>query len=293
MNVSLQPGEPFNAYRMFNGLYIPEGLARCHWISAGAKLVWGRLARYAGENGRCYPTVKILAAEIGLGERLGQKYVAELERASLIRRVSRFDHRSQMSNEFEFLWHEMFIQGVNDRSGEGVNDDSLRGVNDRSPKESQIKESHDEETNTDLDSLPRNRKNRDSPSGIGQPSVCKQYPLVREHLARYMQSPGEKKAYPSDRVVADIMDAAGTHDQKEVIEALNYLHSERGLKPFSKHGPRSFAWFKTVLQDHFAKKRGRESATDPCGYAEWEGRNETRISNAQFEALTDPMEVCG
>src|SRR5450432_1071211 len=112
-----------------------------------------------------------------------------------------------------------------------------------------MEESHDEEANTDLDSLPRNRKNRDSPSGIGSQSVCKQYPLVRERLARYMQSPGEKKEYPSDRTVADIMDAAGTHDEREVIEALNYLHDDRGLKPFSKHGPRSFAWFKTVLRD--------------------------------------------
>jgi hypothetical protein len=54
VNGSLQPGEPFNPYRMFNGLYIPEGLARCPWISPGAKLAWGRLARYAGEDGRCY-----------------------------------------------------------------------------------------------------------------------------------------------------------------------------------------------------------------------------------------------
>ena len=114
MTVSLQSGEPFNPYRMFNGLYIPEGLARCNWISAGAKLAWGRLARYAGEDGRCYPTVKNLAAEIGLGERQGQKYVAELERASLIRRVSRFDQRGQISNEFEFLWHEMFTQRESD-----------------------------------------------------------------------------------------------------------------------------------------------------------------------------------
>jgi hypothetical protein len=58
VNVSLQPGEPFNPYRMFNGVFIPEGLMRCPWINPGAKLAWGRLARYAGEDGRCYPTVK-------------------------------------------------------------------------------------------------------------------------------------------------------------------------------------------------------------------------------------------
>jgi Helix-turn-helix domain len=293
VSLSLQPGEPFNPFRMFTGVFIPEGLVRCNRISAGAKLAWGRLARYAGENGRCYPTVKSLAAEIGLGERQGQKYLTELERARLIRRVCRFNHRGQTSNEFEFLWHEMFTQGVNDRSGEGVNDPSLRGVNDRSPKESQIEESHDEENKHDLDSLPRNRKNRDSPPVIGSQSVCKQYPLVRERLAQYMQLPGEKKKYPSERTVVDIMDAAGTHDERELIEALNYLHDGRGLKPFTEHGPRSFAWFKTVLQDHFTKKRDRESAANPCGYAEWEGRNETRLSKAQFETMTDAIEVCG
>jgi hypothetical protein len=293
VNVSLQPGEPFNPYRMFNGLFIPEGLVRCDSISAGAKLAWGRLARYAGEDGRCYPTVTTLAAEIGVGKRQGQKYLAELERARLIRRVRRFDQRAQTSNEFEFLWHEIFAQGVNDRSGVGVNDDSPRGVNDDSPKESQIEESHSEERKTDLDYLPRNRKKRDSPSGVSSPSTCKAYPKVRERLARYMQLPGDEKEYPSDRIVIDIMDAAGTHDEQEVIASLKYLYYDRGLKPFSRHGPRSFAWFKTVLQDHFARKRERESAANPLGFHEWQDRNETRLSKTQFEAMTEAIEVDG
>src|SRR5260370_41719720 len=89
--------------------------------------------------------MRTLGAEIGVGERQAQKYVAELEKAKLIRRVSRFAARAQTSNEFEFLWHELFDRGVNDRSGEGVNDNSPQGANDRSPKESQIEESHSEE----------------------------------------------------------------------------------------------------------------------------------------------------
>lgn len=105
---------------MFTGLFIPEGLARWPWFSAGAKLAWGRLARYAGVDGQCYPTMKTLGAEIGVGERQAQKYVAELEQAILIRRVSRFARRAQTSNAFEFLWHELIVRGVNDRSGEGV-----------------------------------------------------------------------------------------------------------------------------------------------------------------------------
>ena len=134
MTVSLRPGEAFNPYRMFTGLFIPEALVQSDRISAGAKLVWGRLARYAGENGHCHPSVKTLGNEVGIGERQAQKYISELEKALLIRRVERYINRAQISNGFEFLWHEIFQQGVNDRSREGVNDDSPRGVNDRSPK---------------------------------------------------------------------------------------------------------------------------------------------------------------
>ena len=47
----LKSGETFNPYRMFNGLFIPEALVRSG-ISAGAKLAWGRLARY--EIGRAH-----------------------------------------------------------------------------------------------------------------------------------------------------------------------------------------------------------------------------------------------
>jgi len=127
MTLQLRPGEPFSPYRMFTGLFIPEGLARCSSISARAKIAWGQLARYAGEDGRCYPTVKTLGCEIGVGPRQAQKYISELEKARLIRRVERFANRAQTSNAFEFLWHELFQKGVNDRSGEGVNDDSPGG----------------------------------------------------------------------------------------------------------------------------------------------------------------------
>ena len=146
MKTSLRPGEA-NPYHMFTGLFVPEGLARCRSISAGAKLAWGRLTRYAGESGRCYPSVKTLAAEIGVSERQAQRYLTELERKKLIRRVTRFAGPAQTSNAFEFLWHELFERGVTDPSGEGVTDVTPRGVTDLSPKESQIEESQYEEKN--------------------------------------------------------------------------------------------------------------------------------------------------
>ena len=69
-------------------------------------------------------------------ERQAQKYLVELEKAKLLRRVTRFAAGAQTSNGFEFLWHELFERGANDRSGEGVNDHSPQGANSSSPKES-------------------------------------------------------------------------------------------------------------------------------------------------------------
>src|SRR5579863_5227286 len=162
---------------MFTGLFIPEALARCPWISAGAKLAWGRLARYAGADGQCYPTVRVLGAEIGVGERQTQKYLVELEKFSLIRRQNCFAGRAQTSNTFEFLWHEMFEEGVNDRSGEGVND--------HSPKESHTEESQPRRPRLSA----HESQNPRFVTGLSSaaPTRCKQYPRLREALADYMQ----------------------------------------------------------------------------------------------------------
>jgi DNA-binding transcriptional regulator YhcF (GntR family) len=47
-------------------------------LSCGAKLVFGRLSRYASENGECYPSIPRLAAEIGIGPTQARTYVHEL-----------------------------------------------------------------------------------------------------------------------------------------------------------------------------------------------------------------------
>jgi hypothetical protein len=66
-------GRPFNPYRLFTGIFIPDGMVRSTIISAGAKLTYGRLLRYAGQDGKCYPAVETLAAEIGVSDRQVQR----------------------------------------------------------------------------------------------------------------------------------------------------------------------------------------------------------------------------
>jgi|HubBroStandDraft_6_1064221.scaffolds.fasta_scaffold11923_9 hypothetical protein len=102
-------GEPFNPWKRFNFLPIPEAMARRKKLPAGAKLVFGRLCRYAGRDGRCWPAVETLAEEVGLGERQTQKHLRTLEQKGFIRTVKRFGaDGSQTSNDYIFLWHQIF-----------------------------------------------------------------------------------------------------------------------------------------------------------------------------------------
>ena len=271
MNTSFQPGEPFNPYRLFTGLFIPEVLCCYPSLSAGAKLAWGRLARYAGMDGRCYPTMKTLGDEIGVGERQAQKYVAELENAKLVRRISRYARRAQTSNAFEFLWHELFT----------------RGVNDRSPKESHLEESPFEESHQPRPGLAayESQKARFARGLTPGAADCKQYPRLREALVDYMREGPQLRKRPTDRQVVDIMDAARPATEREVIDCLRYLRHERGLTPGTRNGPRHFSWFRPVVAEYFQQRLERRLP------AAAQGGN--GLDSAAVDGMTDAIEIGG
>jgi hypothetical protein len=287
--VSLQVGQPFNPFGLFNGIFIPDALVRAKGVSPGAKLAYGRLARYAGQDGNCYPAVPTLAAEIGMSVRQTQYYLAELERNKLTRRITRLSKSGQSSNAFEFLWHPLFEAGVKETAPEGVQDVAPEGVQDSAPEESHSEESQ----NIDLDYPPTNRKNRDSrlDSSVA-PSTCKRYPRLREALADYMMTTNEEeRVNPPDRLVVDVMDASAGATEEEVIRCLHYLRNERGLRPGAKHGPRHFGWFKTVVADYFRQKSFREAVFTPPNADDQ--KNGAGLSKAEFDSMTDSIETCG
>src|SRR5436305_363054 len=107
-----QVGERFNPYRMFHGSFIPEAVSRYRGISPGAKLIYGRLCRYAGEDGSAFPGLPTLALETGLRVTQARDYVKELEKSRFIEvdresRHYRKDGRGG-SNRYFFLWHTAF-----------------------------------------------------------------------------------------------------------------------------------------------------------------------------------------
>ena len=97
-------GEPFRPYKRFKSALVPEALCRYEGLSQGAKLCWGRLARYQGGEGDAYPSMSTLGEELAVSERQARLYSAELEHQGFLKR----EPKVGTTNRFVFLWHPIF-----------------------------------------------------------------------------------------------------------------------------------------------------------------------------------------
>lgn len=106
-------GDVFNPYGLFNGVWVPEPLLKSTDISASAKLLFGRLARFAGKDGRCFPSVGTLAVELGMTARQVQRLIARLCEAGFLRKDAQYrSDGSQTSNAFFFLYHASLVPAM-------------------------------------------------------------------------------------------------------------------------------------------------------------------------------------
>lgn len=119
-------GQPYNPYRIFYGAYVPEALVAYQGVSAGAKLCFARLCRYAGDRGHCWPSQELLALELGVCPRQVRRYLKELEREGFIH-VTRVG--LQRANDYTFRWHPIF-DGT-ERPYASAPDRTLRSAPDR------------------------------------------------------------------------------------------------------------------------------------------------------------------
>ena len=111
--LDLRVGQPFNPYKLYCGSFIPEPISKYRGLSPGAKVIYGRLCRYAGEDGSAFPAVPTLADETGIGETQARGYVKELEQQRFINvdRENRHYRKngSGGSNGYTFLWHAAYL----------------------------------------------------------------------------------------------------------------------------------------------------------------------------------------
>src|ERR1017187_9534183 len=99
----LAPGQKFIPHRQFrSGVFLPDVILANPRLSCGAKLLWARLARYAGVDGVCFPSCQTLGINLGCSPRQIQRYVAELVNGGFIRAKQRGFNKS---NTYTFLWH--------------------------------------------------------------------------------------------------------------------------------------------------------------------------------------------
>lgn len=106
-SMSELPGSPeCDPWRGRNGIFVPDGIWDAWDIPPAARLIYGRLSRYAGQDGHCFPSVRAVASAFGISARQTQSHLSALERHGLIRREPRAGLSGQTSNEFLFLWSE-------------------------------------------------------------------------------------------------------------------------------------------------------------------------------------------
>jgi hypothetical protein len=280
----IKVGEPFNPYKLFTGIFIPEGVYKYKGLTAGAKLVYGRLCRYAGEDGKCFPAIQTLAAEMGIGATQTRKYVAELETHAFIRRDGRNGERLR----YVFLGHDAFHGDVGEsrkqppprktvpqRITDGVPQRETVAPPQRKTdaEDSQIKRVNGRESGIDYDCPTRFRKNHESSSGGGvsqSTAWLSGYPNVREWLRQYMKE--DAPDLPSEQAVIRIIQATSYAAESEIRTALLDLH-RRG---YDHTHVQTYAWFISALEDYFTAKTNREQMRTPVGYHEWEDRNVAR-----------------
>lgn len=97
-----------NPFMMFKGALVPNGIMACKELTQTDKLVWGRLAQFAKEDGRVFPAINKLADEVGVARTAVKDSLRRLREFFLIEVEEVYRNGSQTTNSYFFLDHELF-----------------------------------------------------------------------------------------------------------------------------------------------------------------------------------------
>jgi len=100
---------------------VPNWLLLRPELSLGAKLVYGRLAQYAGRRGYAYPLMKTLGRAVGVSERQARRYVSELKNHGLLDTVD-YSETNRPSRYYFLSHHWMYEEEVHETTLESAGD---------------------------------------------------------------------------------------------------------------------------------------------------------------------------
>lgn len=162
-------GKTFNPFQIFVGSFIPNCLLRSPILTPVEKLLWARLAQFAGQDGECYPKQETIATELAISvDRVG-RLLANLEEKSFILKINPtgVDRLKHLNNRYKFLWHPIFETGQVEPVQIAAPDSAGIAAPGSGLPTSADKENHEKEINT-LSQLPQ-KPGRNRPAPIIKP----------------------------------------------------------------------------------------------------------------------------
>lgn len=144
---------PYEYYKRY--IRVPEEVILNNKLLDSAKLLYGILLRYAGKNGKCWPSIATLAKDLGKSERHTQNLLVQLRKEGLI--MNRIEDKK--TNSFYFLGGETACTETECRDEadcpSGGEPECLEGVKQAAYKYNKRKDS-DEKNQRSLTFSPQN-----------------------------------------------------------------------------------------------------------------------------------------
>lgn len=138
----------FNPFRLFVGSFLPEWLMQLEELNSSDKLVWAKLAQYAGENGKCFPKQDSIAKACGMSLRTVVKSIGKLEELKYIKitKPKGTDKWNHLGNRYEFICNKT-IQNELTKAGLDFTSLCVKTAHEQSAKTAPryIEENHIEE----------------------------------------------------------------------------------------------------------------------------------------------------
>ncbi len=184
---ALQSGQSFVPYDIFSDfIIVPLGLIRRPEIPEGAKLLYGRLARYCNrDTGQCNPSIKTLAHEFGKSQDVITRWVQSLVNVRVLRSLRSGRGRS---NRYEFVWQDWLNNGPDDSADLRDHDRTLADVGNA------IAPTLDSADLRDLDSADLRDQKADDSADLRTPIEERDLFIGLEEQRHYdQQAPNRKK----------------------------------------------------------------------------------------------------
>jgi len=111
-------GDVVNFHKMWPGVFIPDPIFYLKGIPMITKVIYARLLRYAGEDGRCFPKMQTLAEEMDMARRTVRDHISTLVKVGLLVREQPAKH---LPNNYAFVWHQCHEDHMASLKQQGVN----------------------------------------------------------------------------------------------------------------------------------------------------------------------------